>query len=79
LHGGESLQDTSKRAIRALGKVADTASQRPIVATHGILISSVLGTVDPSFGFEAWQSMKNPHIYALDIEQGQVIGFADLG
>jgi hypothetical protein len=32
------------------------------MATHGNLISWVLGTVDPSFGFEAWRRMKNPHI-----------------
>ena len=49
---------TTNRAIPALETVVDTASQRPIVAQHGNLISSVLGTVDASFGFEAWQCMK---------------------
>ena len=51
MEGGESLNDTKGRALRALKKIAQSDYERPIVAAHGNLIAAVLGAIDPDFGF----------------------------
>ena len=65
MEGGESLNDTQRRAQRGLRKIARSDFERPIVAAHGNLIAAVLGAIDPDFGFEQWRAMKNPHLYRL--------------
>ena len=65
MEGGESLNDTKGRVLRALKKIVQSDFERPIVAAHGNLIAAVLGAIDPDFGFEQWRAMKNPHLYRL--------------
>ena len=79
IDGGESLNDTQRRALRGLRKIAQSNFERPIVAAHGNLIAAVLGAIDPDFGFEQWRAMKNPHLYALSYQQDQLRGFEDIG
>ena len=79
MEGGESLNDTQRRALRGLRKIAQSNFERPIVAAHGNLIAAVLGAIDPDFGFEQWRAMNNPHLYALSYQQDQLRGFEDIG
>ena len=79
LGGGEPLNDTCHREMRALKKIAKTSFDRPMVAAHGNLIASVSGAINPGVRFEDWRAMKNPHLYALYYKRGQLIGFDDLG
>jgi 2,3-bisphosphoglycerate-dependent phosphoglycerate mutase len=79
LAGGESLNQTSARAMAALLQVMATGHQRPVVAAHGNLIASVLGELDQSFGFVCWQEMKMPHVYRLGFEGGRFVEIEDLG
>jgi len=78
MEGGESLNDTKVRALRALRKIARSDFERPIVAAHGNLIAAVLGAIDPDFGFEQWRAMKNPHLYRLSFSGDAPVLFEDL-
>ena len=78
MEGGESLNDTQRRALRGLRKIARSDFERPIVAAHGNLIAAVLGAIDPDFGFEQWRAMKNPHLYRLSFPGDAPVLFEDL-
>ena len=79
LKGGEPLNQTCERAMRGLTKISEAGYERPAVAAHGNLIAAVLGAADPRIGYDAWESMKNPHIYKLHFEGVVLAGFEDLG
>ena len=78
MKGGESLNDTKGRALRGLGKIAQSDFERPIVAAHGNLIAAVLGAIDPDFGFEQWRAMKDPHLYRLSFAGNAPVLLRDL-
>ena len=78
MEGGESLNNTQRRALRGLRKIARSDFERPIVAAHGNLIAAVLGAIDPNFGFEQWRAMKNPHLYRLSFSGDAPVLFEDL-
>ena len=73
--GGESLNATCDRALGALRDVLGLGYGFPAVVTHGNLIASILGRVDPAFGFEQWQTMKNPDLFSLTFEAGTPVGY----
>ncbi|MEZ7984056.1 MAG: histidine phosphatase family protein, partial [Paracoccaceae bacterium] len=76
--GGESLNVTKDRALRALKKIAQSDYKRPTVAAHGNIIAAVLGAIDLDFGFEQWRAMKNPHLYRLSFSGDAPVLFDDL-
>ena len=78
MEGGESLNVTKDRALRALKKIAHSDYKRPTVAAHGNIIAAVLGAIDPDFGFEQWRTMKNPHLYRLSFSGDAPVLFDDL-
>ena len=78
MEGGEPLNDTQRRALRGLRKIAQSDFERPIVAAHGNLIAAVLGAIDLDFGFEQWRAMKNPHLYRLSFSGDAPVLFDDL-
>ena len=78
MEGGESLNVTKDRALRALKKIAQSDYKRPIVAAHGNIIAAVLGAIDLDFGFEQWRAMKNPHLYRLSFSGDAPVLFDDL-
>ena len=71
IDGGESLNDTKRRALRALKKIVQSDFERPIIA-------AVLGAIDPDFEFEQWRAMKNPHLYCLLCAGDAPVLFEDL-
>lgn len=73
--GGESLNATCDRALGALRDVLALRHGFPAVVTHGNLIASILGRVDPAFGFEQWRTMKNPDLFSLTFEAGTPVGY----
>lgn len=73
--GGESLNATCDRALGALRDVLALGHGLPAVVTHGNLIASILGRVDPAFGFEEWRTMKNPDLFVLTFEAGSPAAF----
>lgn len=68
--GGETLREAQRRGLAAL---QDIYAERPacaVVASHGNLLASLLHYVDPTFGFEAWQTMPNPALYQVTLNAG---------
>lgn len=76
--GGESLREAQRRAIAALADVAAREHRLPAVVTHGNLLSSVLRHADASFGFEAWQSLRNPDLFIVTMGRGRPLAFERL-
>ena len=37
----------------------------PLAVTHGNLMSLVLHSIDPHFGYYGWESLSNPDVYHL--------------
>jgi 2,3-bisphosphoglycerate-dependent phosphoglycerate mutase len=80
LDGGESLAMTAARGLDAIAGIARTAkTDNPAIASHGNLIAAVLRTMDPSFGFEAWRSMRNPHVFEVEFVEEKPVSFHDIG
>ena len=67
--GGDSPADTLSRAMAALEELLAL----PVLVgavTHGLLLSLVLHSIDPHFGFESWKSMQTPEVYVLSESSG---------
>jgi 2,3-bisphosphoglycerate-dependent phosphoglycerate mutase len=76
--GGESLRQAQARGLAALAYIAGQGHRLPAVATHGNLLSSILRHADASFGFDAWRDLKNPDLFVVTTDQGQLSGFERL-
>jgi len=64
--GGESGREVLERAWKALEEILAGGHSLPAVASHGQLISLVLHSIDPSFGFAGWESLSNPDVHLLE-------------
>jgi 2,3-bisphosphoglycerate-dependent phosphoglycerate mutase len=67
--GWESARDAVVRGRSALDAALD-ADDRPVLVTHGQLMSLVLQTIDRGFGFDGWQALTNPDVYAVERTRG---------
>lgn len=76
--GGENQVEVRARALAALADIAAAGHRLAAAASHGGLISAVLGTMDPDFGFEGWRSLKNPDLFELTLDAGRPVGFRRL-
>ena len=68
--GGESLNTTCDRALKALAIIANSDATFPAAVSHGNLIAAVMNRVDPAFGYKQWQTMGNPELFILTITAG---------
>ncbi len=73
--GGESHMDLQHRAAEALRKMDQAGGTLPTFATHGKLTSALFNAADPSFGFDAWRSLRNPDLFDVVLKDGTVIAF----
>jgi 2,3-bisphosphoglycerate-dependent phosphoglycerate mutase len=73
--GGETLRETQDRALASLADIIACGHRLPIAASHGNLISTVLRAVDPKFGFEDWRALRNPDLFEILFEDGQLVGY----
>ena len=63
--GGESAREVLVRGWECLNDLLNEGNQLPLVVTHGNLMSLVLHSLDPSFGYAGWLDLTNPDVYAL--------------
>jgi 2,3-bisphosphoglycerate-dependent phosphoglycerate mutase len=61
----ESARAAQRRGVAAIARLAE-ADRTIVISSHGQLIALILHARDPSFGFEAWKAMTNPHIFVLE-------------
>lgn len=75
--GGESSREALARID---GVIQDVLKENKTVllVSHGNLISLFLQSLDNQFGFHEWQTMKNPHIFRIEYEEGRAM-FYDIG
>ncbi len=76
--GGESLNQTSQRAIAALTDIAAAGHRLPAVSSHRNLIASVLRSMDPAFGFEQLLELRTPDLFEVVLDAGRLVGFVRL-
>ena len=73
--GGESARETLVRGRAAIESVLDGAHRLPLVVSHGQLLGLVLHSVDSTFGYAGWASLRNPDVYLLQRNRDKVFTF----
>lgn len=72
LPGCESSRDCQNRICNCLLSIVDRFRGKTIaVSSHGNAIGLFLNSIDPSFGFEEWKSMKNPDVFWILYQNGR--------
>lgn len=66
LPGGESGREVQQRAWAALRETMQRGHVLPIFVTHGNLISLLLHSLDPGFGYRQWAALSNPDVFQLE-------------
>ena len=72
---GESANDVIQRAWPVIQSAFESDFQLPLLSTHGQWISLVLNSIDPTFGFEGWQQLRNPDLIELSADQNGRVSF----
>ena len=66
--GGESSKVATIRIQNVIESLLfDSPYENSIVVTHGNILSLLLRTYQPSFGFEQWQRLSNPDLFLLEL------------
>jgi 2,3-bisphosphoglycerate-dependent phosphoglycerate mutase len=63
--GGDPPAATLTRGLAALESVLALDRALPVLVTHGLLLSLLLQSIDESFGFEDWASLRCPDVFRL--------------
>ena len=72
--GGESAREVLDRGWAAITELIDGGHQLPIAVTHGNLLSLILNSLDPNFGYAGWESLSNPDVFALkEADDGRLV------
>src|SRR5262245_11472109 len=74
LPGGESSRDAQARARAAVRALLTRDVGLTVVSTHGQLLTLILNSIDPAFGFEAWESLSHPDLYVVE-DEGRRLSF----
>ena len=73
--GGESGREVLSRAWESLNELFAMGVRLPLAVSHGGLISSVLHSLDNTFGYEQWESLSNPDVFLLQKDHSGQISF----
>ena len=76
IEGGESGRETFVRGWAAIESLLRGRYRCPVIVSHGQLLSLVLHSIDPGFGFPGWESLRNPDVHRLEIGIDGTYGFA---
>lgn len=71
--GGESSAAATGRIQAVVGEVTEQHTGNTAIVTHGNLMSLLLNHYDDSFGFENWQQLSNPDVYAFTRNNNTVL------
>jgi len=69
--GGESSAEALSRGLAAVSAVLSAGFRLPAISSHGQLLSLVLHSIDPAFGYQGWQSLKFPDVFLLEVKGGR--------
>ena len=76
--GGESANDVLGRAWPVLKQRLSGCDVLPVLVTHGNLLALVLHSIDPSFGYLAWENLSNPDVYRVEVDGDAGMSFRRL-
>ena len=69
--GGESSNHALSRIRKVLDGVFENKQMHHVaIVSHGNILSLLINNHEPTFGFIHWQQMKNPDIFALELDNG---------
>lgn len=63
--GGESASEVLERSRSALNDILTQDRSLPVLVTHGNLLAILLHSINPTFGYQGWQSLTNPDVFIL--------------
>jgi 2,3-bisphosphoglycerate-dependent phosphoglycerate mutase len=66
LPGGESSRDAQARGRAAVRALLARDVGLTVVATHGQLLTLILNSIDPAFGFADWEALSHPDVYLVE-------------
>jgi 2,3-bisphosphoglycerate-dependent phosphoglycerate mutase len=76
IEGGESGREALARGWAAIESLVEGEFHCPVAVSHGQLLSLVLHSIDPGFGFAGWEALCNPDAHLLERMPGGGYRFA---
>lgn len=70
--GGESSRTAMARGRAAIDALLARSECAPVVVTHGNLMTLILRSFAPEFGFQTWECLSNPDVYCLAVQGERV-------
>jgi 2,3-bisphosphoglycerate-dependent phosphoglycerate mutase len=67
--GGESGREALERGWAVLIEAIESDIPLTALVTHGQLMTHVLGNIDSTFGFQAWQDLTTPDVYMVEFDE----------
>ncbi|OWR27160.1 histidine phosphatase family protein [Saccharibacillus sp. O23] len=78
--GGESSREAAARAVSVVrGLLREHPGRRIAIGTHGDILTLMLGTFDPGFGYDFWQSLSMPDAYCARFAGERFLGAERIG
>lgn len=71
LEGGESSNEALARISEVVDELENSGCQTAAIVTHGNIMALLLSRYMEGFGFEGWQALSNPDVYALTVGTGE--------
>ena len=71
LPGGESSRAATTRAVAALENIQHRAASTAVIVTHGNLLTLILRSMDPRFGYADWRTLTNPDVFQVEMQDGR--------
>ena len=69
IQDGESSRAAMERARSAVADALDHPAHRTVVVTHGNLMALMLKTFEETIGFELWERLTYPDVYAVTVSE----------
>jgi 2,3-bisphosphoglycerate-dependent phosphoglycerate mutase len=60
------------RAVEVVHEVLASHATNTVLVSHGCLITLLLKHFDKRFGFAEWESLTNPDVFVLTVEQDKL-------
>jgi 2,3-bisphosphoglycerate-dependent phosphoglycerate mutase len=70
--GGESSRTAMARGRAAIEALLARPQRALVVVTHGNLMTLILRSFAPRFGFQTWECLSNPDVYCLAVRGERV-------
>ena len=70
--GGESSRTAMARGRAAIDALLARPARTLVVVTHGNLMTLILRSFAPQFGFRTWECLSNPDVYGIAVHEERV-------